>query len=327
MNNSNISIDRCLKAIENGLLFLEKTQHFSGEWATLESPYIDLRDSVEVKNSPYLTSFVVHALQTLTKRSQISVMQFRASQFLISQRKESGAWNYFGLHQTLVPDDLDDTCCAIAALIESNQLATSLFSLFFLILQNEHAPGGPYYTWLGVNDLPEMSSFMRDLDPLINANIIFCFSLLQLELPGAIIYLKKLVLQADWKKNLSRYGVPDSVNFLLYCVSRAVYFCPALAPIKPILLNYLLNELPSVDQHPSAFNLACIAASLFNCDADNTLVKPYLDRLLLQQALSGEWPAWAAWYYRKPSSTYCGSPALTTALALEAIGKSLAQSG
>ena len=68
-----------------------------------------------------------------------------------------------------------------------------------------------------------------------------------------------------------------------------------------------------------ALYLACAAVGLLNIGADLDLVKPYLLALLSQQQTDGCWPMWAAHSGYRPH--YDGTPALTTALALEAVGK------
>jgi hypothetical protein len=83
--------------------------------------------------------------------------------------------------------------------------------------------------------------------------------------------------------------------------------------------------------------------TLLNLGVDPAVVEPYLATLLQAQQADGGWPAWAAgagfplnwdpaWRKRWPGGPasaeqgWCwGSPALTTALALEALGKYLAR--
>ena len=92
-----------------------------------------------------------------------------------------------------------------------------------------------------------------------------------------------------------------------------------LFSIIPSLREYILNKLPSPEAEPSAFNLACITASLLNLHADLSQIDPYLNQLISKQKSDGSWPIWAAYAGFRPN--YDGGPALTTALALESIGK------
>ena len=74
------------------------------------------------------------------------------------------------------------------------------------------------------------------------------------------------------------------------------------------------NNLP-------AFELACLILGLLNSKANLSLIEAGLHPLLAAQQAAGNWPAWGAYAGFYPN--YDGSAALTTALALEALGKYL----
>ncbi|MBA3469796.1 MAG: hypothetical protein H0T53_09140 [Herpetosiphonaceae bacterium] len=302
-------------SVERGLQFLQADQRPSGEWPTLASPSRDLRDAVAYAKSPYITSFVIHALQALPPDPRIVAMQARAAEFLQAEREDDGAWNYEGRGEWRIPADLDDTCCAMAGLIATGQRPD--LALYTLLWGNEQTPGGPYYTWLDINELPD-HPLAKEVDALVNANIVFCFGLLEVPLPGAVAYLVDLVERADYGR-ATIYGL--SPHFLIYCLSRAAADggVVELQAALPQLQRTILGELASPEAEPSAFNLACLSVALLNCGADAATVAPYLGALLAQQQPDGSWPAWAAWLSFSPN--YDGAPALTTALALEALGK------
>jgi hypothetical protein len=83
--------------------------------------------------------------------------------------------------------------------------------------------------------------------------------------------------------------------------------------------DYMLNQLPPPPAEPAALHLACLAAALLNLQADLSLIEPYVTALLVCQDNDGHWPAWAV--YLSYHHYYDGAPALTTALALEALSK------
>jgi hypothetical protein len=301
--------------VERGLQFLQANQRDSGEWPTVFSPHHDLRGAAAYAKSPYVTSFVIHALQFLPPEARIAALQARAAAFLQAEREDDGAWNYEGRGDWRIPADLDDTCCAMAALIESDQRPDLAF--YILLWNKEQAPGGPYHTWLNVNELAD-SPLAKEVDALVNANIAFCFGLLGIPLPGTAAYLADLVQRADYTR-ATIYGL--SPHFLIYCLSRAAADggVAELQAALPRLQQTILEELPPPDAEPAAFNLACLSVALLNCGADSATLAPYLSALLDQQQPDGSWPAWAAWLSFSPN--YDGAPALTTALALEALGK------
>jgi hypothetical protein len=305
-----------LPAIRRGLAHLDRTQRPSGEFATFTGARLDLAGAERYLKSVYVTTFVIHALAQLPPEPQIAPIQRRAADFIAGEREEDGAWNYEGRGEWRVPCDLDDTSCAMAALATLGQRPA--LSFYTLLWQNEAAPGGPYYTWVGVHDRADFA-YARQIDALVNANTLFCCGLLGLPLPGAAAYLEQVVRDDAYFE--SAYAV--SPHFLIYAISRAYADgkVGALAPALPALQRYLLTRLPPPEAESSAFNLACLAAGLLNLGADRGIVAPYLDALLDAQQDEGGWPAWAAYAGFAPN--YDGAPALTTALALEALGKYL----
>ncbi len=214
-----------------------------------------------------------------------------------------------------MPPDLDDTSCAIAALAELNQRPE--LSFYALLWQSESAPGGPYYTWLGINERDD-DPRARQVDALVNANIVYCCGLLNLSLPSTVYYLEQ-VIRAEAYDSESAYTV--SPHLLIYALSRAYADgkVTMLDAVMSVMQDYILSKLPPPHIEISAFNLACLTVSLINMHVPAILVRPYLVPLLASQQSDGSWPAWAA--YAGFSPNYDGSPALTTALALEALGK------
>ena len=316
---SSVSTLALSEAIPKGLTYLHQTQRPSGEFATYTSARVDLAGPSPRSKSNYVTTLVIHALSCLPPDPTIASMQHQAADFLEAERDESGTWNYDGRGERRIPNDFDGTCCTVAALLKvGRHPPLSFYALFW---ENESAPGGPYYTWLGVNDRPA-GPLVREIDLMSNANILFCSGLLNLSLPGTVAYLTK-VIEADAYQTHSIYSV--SPHFLIYCLSRAYADgqVAGLGPAMPIMQKYLLTQLPPPSAEPSAFNLACLTASLFNLQADPPLIEPYLTALLTTQQPDGGWAGWAAWRSYRPN--YDGSPALTTALAVEALGKYLSR--
>ena len=306
-------------AIEKGLYYLHQAQRPSGEFTTYTSPNLDLSEGVLYAKSVYVTTFVMHALATLPSSSSaaplIKEMQERAASFLEQEQEDNGAWNYEGRGQQRIPSDLDDTSCAIAALAEFDRQPE--LSFYALLWQNESAPGGPYYTWLGINDR-EDDPRARQIDALVNANILFCCGLLNLSLPGTIYYLEQ-VIHAEAYQSESAYII--SPYFLLYALSRAYADgqVTALEPAMSTMTDYILSKLPPPRPDAPTFHIACLAAALLNLSVPSILIRPYLAPLLATQRPDGSWPGWGA--YAGFSPNYDGSPDLTTALTIEALGK------
>src|SRR5262245_5269027 len=190
-----LSPDALEGAIDGGLRFLQHDQRPSGEFPTITSPHLDMTASIDCPMVIYVTTFVVHVLASpyFARRSsapQVQAMLERAGAFLLSEQCESGAWGFEGRSTIRIPYDLDDTSCAVAALLELGHPRSPAF--YRLLWQNEVAPGGPYYTWIGMNQ-GEDSAFAREVDALVNANILFCGGLLGLSLPAVAAYLRAII--------------------------------------------------------------------------------------------------------------------------------------
>ncbi len=346
-------------AIEKGLSYLAQSQRATGEFATYTSPRLDMTGGKERPQSVYVTTFVIHALSHLPPSPIGQQIQGQAGEFLIRQQEENGSWHYDGRFEPrTIPQDLDDTSCAVAALLQLGRRPD--FSYYALLWQNEAAPGGPHYTWIGVNHSAD-HPLAQEVDVLINANILFCGSLLDISLPGTASYLKQVIREEAYQARTKYFSV--SPHFTIYTLGRAYRDGAAniLSPAMPPMIAYILTKLPPPQAQPPAFHLACLATTLLNLEgcapdfrksgqtwgdsggipppppeltqilgrahleAPLSLVSPYLTALLDQQQGDGHWPAWAV--YLTYGRLYDGAPALTTALALEGLGKYLKLSG
>lgn len=308
LSDSNIST-----VIDKALTYLHENQRPSGEFSTYFSPRLDMVGAKIYPKSVYITTFVIHSLCYLPNHSLISSIQQRAAHFLLAEQEDLGAWNYQGRNNRRVPPDLDDTSCAVAALLKLGHQPE--LSYYMLLWQNEAASTGPYYTWIGVNEKPD-HPLAKQVDALVNANILFSAGLLNLSLPNTITYLQQIVQTETYEKN-NLYTV--SPHFFIYCLTRAYADGQVtdLTPIRSTLQTYILNKLSQAE--PSAFNLACIAVSLLNLQATPSQIKTFINALLNSQLVDGSWPAWAAYLGYRPN--YDGGRVLTTALALEALAK------
>jgi hypothetical protein len=304
-------------AIQKGVAYLAQTQRPSGEFATYTSPRLDMTDPAERPKSVYVTTFVVHALSYLPPSPVIKKIQRRAGDFLAQEQEDNGAWHYDGRgNERQIPPDLDCTACAVAALVTLEQRPA--LSFYSLLWQNEASPGGPYYTWIGTNDPGNKTVFARDLDILVNANILFCGGLLNLPLSGIADYGQQVIHNEEYLAQ-STYCV--SPHFPIYALSRAYGDgqVDALASAMPTMQDHMLTKLPPPQATPVAFHLACLGAGLLNLQVSLPLVEPYLAALLAGQKSDGHWPAWGA--YLSYNHYYDGAPALSTALALETLAK------
>lgn len=293
------------------IAYLAAAQRPSGELPTFSARRADMADARAYPCSVYTTAFAVHGLRRFTDDPRALAVRAAAAAHLRAERNPDGSWSYEGRGTARVPPDLDDSACAAAALIDMGERPD--FGFYRLLWENEAAPGGPYYTWVGVNGGTHLLA--RQLDALVNANLLLCAGLVGMELPGAAAYLCDVAARGAWEQASDYCLTP---HLLLYCVARACADgpVPALAPAMPGLRSAAL-ALPAQSE---PFRLACLAAALLAA-GDGEAAAPYLAALLEAQAADGSWPIAAAYSGYPPH--FDGSPALTTAIALDAIGRAL----
>jgi hypothetical protein len=349
---SRLSASTIGAAVEDGLGYLGRTQRPSGEFATYVGPSPDLGDGDPYPKSVYISTIVLHALGHLPAGPAVSRIRQRIGDFLDAEEEDNGTWNFDGRGEWRIPVDVDPLSCAMAALIELGRRppAAAYRLLWQVVRPNETAPGGPYYSYVGVigdgdeADAPLAAPYVREVDLIVNANVLFLGATLGIALPGTTGYLAEVVRAGDYADR-SRYCI--SSHFPVYLIGRASAAGKAsgLEPAIPAIRRHLLTGLSPIEEESSAFNLACRAVSLLNLGDEPAVVEPYLEALLRARQPDGGWPVWAAgtgfplnwnsdWWTRWPSGPvsvdwgWCwGSPALTTALALEAFGKYLSRTG
>jgi hypothetical protein len=257
--------------------------------------------------SVYTTTFVMHALHRFAAWPKVARTLELAAKHLRAERNLDGSWSYEGRATRRVPPDLDDTACAAAALCLRGERPGLGF--FRLLWENESAPGGPYFTWVGVNSGGHLLA--RQTDALVNVNVLLCAALAGQALPGVVAYLGECC-----GRDLAEASVfclrPD---LLVYCLARACADgpVPTLAPT----LRVALAQLPAA---ADPFGLACRATALVVA-GEGAAAVPLLEALLDTQSADGAWPVAAAYSGYPPYLD--GSPALTTALALDALGRLL----
>ena len=291
---------------------LAALQRASGELPTFTARHADMRDARPYACSVYTTSFVIHALRRFAGLPAAAAILRVAGEHLRAQRNADGSWGYEGLSTSRVPPDLDDTVCAAAALLTLGERPG--LSLFRLLWENEAAPGGPFYTWVGVNDGAHLLA--RQLDALVNANLLLCAAMLGQPLPGALAYLLDVTTNDHFAAASVFCLTPE---LLAYALTRA-YADGPLPALEPAVRAGLL----ALGTGDGPLMLACRANALLAL-GERTEAMPLLAALLAQQEDDGAWPCVAAYSGYPPH--HDGSPALTTALALDAIGRALVPVG
>lgn len=288
---------------------LRAMQRPSGELPTYSARGADMAGATPYPCSVYTTTFAAHALRRWAGQPAADAALRAAAAHLRAERNPDGSWGYEGRATARVPPDLDDTACAAAALHavgEGPDLA-----LFRLLWENEAAPGGPYYTWAGVNGGDHLLA--RQLDALVNANVVLCAALAGQALPGAVAYLLDVTTARPFEEASVFCLTP---HLLLYALARACADGPA-----PGLRPAVVAGVAAAGRSSGALQLGCLASGLLAL-GEREAAAPALAALLDAQLPDGSWPMAAAYSGYPPH--HDGAPGLTTAIALDALGRALA---
>lgn len=307
-----------MSAISEGLTFISSVQRADGSFKTFSSP----SKQPFICKMPYVTTFaqaiILTALAAVPAvRGQSSEpLRARLAAWLLKQRSASWSFNYWPRGSAMAkrlpyPDDLDDTFCALMALRfhdASLVNADCLGKVVKLLIATESQTGGPYQTWLVP---PTSDPVWRDVDLAVNSNVAGFLQLVAGPLPN----VTRLMEQAITDSALTSVYYP-SVYPIVYYLARA-YKGPAQAQ----LAEYILRQ--QRDGHwETPLHTALAISSLTQLGRADACVSG-VRYLRAAQRPNGSWPAEA--FCIDPAvggqQHYNGAPALTTALALEALSR------
>jgi hypothetical protein len=271
----------------------------SMRWLSAQAPDYD---------NGFFTSLILVCLQGLDGNQKIVQ---RGVKFQKNQQSRDGSWNYWDRSSALAqkypfPDDLDDTAYALLALsiYEPSYVDGGLLAkLAKLLIASELKPGGPYRTWLVP---PLLYKDWGDVDLAVNANIGSLLAYQGVKTPGLEGYIAQQVNNGQLG---SRYYVGNIPS--LYFLSRWY---------QNIGLKKLVSQnLRQLDGKNDIETAMLLTAGCRLGAPPATLAKAA--RQLLDHRNEDHWPAVGLYLEltinNKPK--YAGSPALTTAFALEAL--------
>lgn len=306
------------QALNKAIDFLAKEQLPSGEFPAFVSRDEGMHNPIPVK-SAFIASCVLHSLRYVRSRSLVSGVVTSALNFLLSERGPDGMWKSLGLK--LVPPDTDCTSCAVACLYEWGvNLDYEEVTKRLLAYRLDQ---GPFLTWVLDTD-PAVVQLDNDVDRVVNANAMNCFSLLHLPLPEVEKYLRDVVISTFYECGSKHYPSPFS---LTYCLSRAVTDGGArtLEDTLPRMLRFLEEKQLAHGGFGSSVEDALGAVAMLNCRGDFVQVDQAVGHLLQTQRDDGGWEA--SPFFVGPVGYFYGSPSLTTAIAAEALAKFLRLQG
>jgi hypothetical protein len=304
------------EAIESGVAFLVRSQREDGSFPDFSSTSKHF-DNAKENQSIFSTCLIMASLNDLPNSKDLEKTRNRAVKFLTGQRSDFWSWNYWKRNSAdskdmPYPDDLDDTCCAMAALIGHNPKIVSVKSIakiVNLLAFCESKEGGPYNTWI---TSPDADKRWKDIDLAVNNNIAFFLSLQEVTLPSLIAFTEKAITSE--KYNSPYYHSPYAV---IYFISRWYK-----GKKKDKIVSYLLKKSLNDYSWGNPLETALAVSALINLGYGKESVEESIS-FIIRNRVNGKWNAYpfVIEEIKNKQKYYSGSAELTAAFCIEALGK------
>ena len=311
MLNSLFNPLRLNKFINIKLKALINLQVPNGSFPSISSSNEDM-SAAETRYTTFTTSLVLISLQHVEKNGELYSIVNPALDFLIQELNSDLSLNYWqksSEQYSKTPPDLDATFCAFAAIQHYRPeffTGDVLTKIVNLLIQTETNEGGPYNTWI-INHIqnPEWS----DIDTVVNNNILYFLSLLDIQMPKIEALIQKSILNNSYK---SLYYTDLIV--CLYFLSRTANNADK-ENIKEQIFKLFDNKIYWGN---TMKNTIAIAAVL-NCSPTDEEVSRVI--LVLNPLDTENIRAYPLYVQntKNNSTTYSGSEAITLACMIEAL--------
>ncbi|HOX10692.1 MAG TPA: terpene cyclase/mutase family protein [Candidatus Moranbacteria bacterium] len=311
MNHSDVS-----EAIKSGIKYLSRTQKEDGSFSNFISVSKRFENPKE-NRSIFPACLILASLDSLPQSKVLGKVKSKSAKFLLSQKSDFWSWNYWKRNSpeskdAPYPDDLDDTCCAMVALIKHDPKSISIKAVskvVNLLTFCESKEGGPYYSWLTP---PDADKGWKDIDLAVNSNIAFFLSLQEVTLKSLIALTEKAIDSGEYASPYyhSQYSV-------IYFISRWYK-----GKKKDKIISYLLKKRLENDSWGNPLETALAVSALINFGYEKEKLEKSIGYILKNQ-IEGEWRACPLIIelVKNKQKHYSGSAELTTAFCLEALGK------
>jgi hypothetical protein len=250
-----------------------------GSFVSLSSSDPDFAGAVPHITTFY-TSLILLCLRNLPNTKPLARIRAAGTHFLLEEKGKHWSFNYWKREsteagETPYPDDIDDTCLALAALQASaaNALPSiALAETVKLLTSIEVRPGGPYRTWLVAPDTDEHARW-QDIDLAVQANVALLLSLQGVALPHLTAMFEDA---AKTKRFLSRYYA--SAVAVAYCISRSN------ETSRPAISRWLLATRQANGSWRNTLDTALAISTLCRGDASVRQLQKSVAWLLRQRA-------------------------------------------
>lgn len=234
----------------------------------------------------------------------------RIVQYLMDQKDADWSFNYWDkdshhYQEARVPNDLDDTFCALRVLyVHRPEMfdGKTMAQIIDLLCFAEIKVGGPYKTWLISDDN------WADIDPVVNSNIGYYLQKCGVELPGVVDYIDHQIAEQDWT---SKY----------YSDVYSVYYFMARYH-NSLISGDCIDELQqTLCSSRDPLRLAQSISTLLRIGNEGPHMGKAVAKLIDLQQSNGSWPPVGLYVdaHVTDGTVYAGAGALTTAFCIEAI--------
>lgn len=204
------------KALESGLRYFENIDMPDIQKVGCFTE-IEALNQVREFEVNFPAAFVLHLLSFFDD-SYLSAKLVKLKNDLIeflSSEIDLGSVNYFTkefipVSEFKLPDDLDDTALVLSALFKHNVPIHE--NAILKIIPLESKPGGPYITWYVDKSKLDKDDWRVDIDPVVNAHLMYLMALLKIDLENTRTFLRKSLKE----KKISSPYYPSGFFFYFY---------------------------------------------------------------------------------------------------------------
>ncbi len=214
-----LTISLLQKSLRKATLYVNRTQQQDGSFPS-ESKN-DTSHTRKLQTTVFFNAEILYQLNQVDGVGSLHLTRKRLSNFVLTQRAHDGSFNYWCRtpEKQRLPNDIDDSACALLALVESlpaNQ-SVRLASAFINLVKAQYNRG-KIYTWFagGV--------FKEDYDIVVQLNVKAALLSLGVNFP---IYNPKQYLLNNWQTK-SKYYVDKFFSSYLANRSETIFDKTAL---------------------------------------------------------------------------------------------------
>lgn len=277
-------------------------------------------ENPEMHRTTFFTSLLLSSIcQSSIHRTgnTLKMLAQRAASLLESQRNIQGSYNYWARNSreyssSPLPDDLDDTCCALSALLRYNPKVVTpkvLASMVKLLRVSQVHDGGPYFTWI-VSAAKRTQ--WKDVDIAVNANVACFLKLNGVVLPPLERFVERKIAARSFSSPYYESEYP-----VMYFLSQT-----ASGTRAQVIAEEIVRRRSAEGIWGNPLHTALAMCSLLNCGSQSAgELQPAIRFLLSQQEPDGGWKEYPFGVEKieNKKKYYSSCRALTTALCLEAL--------